>query len=366
MKQRILFIAPLPPPVHGSAVVSRQIKDSVVINDAFICDWVNLSASRRTEELWKNKPVKLLRISAAFTKTLVLLLRHRYDLCYLAITCHGRPFLKDAPFVLLCKLFGRRIVIHQHNKGMDNDVSRWPFSFMLPLVYKNVSVILLSKRLYHDIGKVVPETNVLVCPNGIQVDNRFRAVAGQPSTPRLLFLSNLMESKGVWVLLEALQKLNERGYDFCCTFAGGQTREISFERFASEVKSHNLEKQVVCRGALFDEEKEQCFRDADLFVFPSYNECFPLVILEAMSYGLPVVTTDEGGIPDIVEDGVTGIVIEKNNPQSLADEIARLLDDETLRHDLGAAGRLRLESGFTQEVFEHNMLSCLQACIEKR
>lgn len=61
------------------------------------------------------------------------------------------------------------------------------------------------------------------------------------------------------------------------------------------------------------------------------NECFPLVILEAMEYKLPVISTNEGGIPDIVKDGENGLICEKQNPYSLADCIAKLLDDEELR-----------------------------------
>ena len=85
----ILFIVPLPPPVHGSAMVSQQIRDSHVINDAFRCDYVNLSTSRRMDEIGKRNPIKLWRMVSAFIKTFWLLLTRRYSLCYLAITCHG-------------------------------------------------------------------------------------------------------------------------------------------------------------------------------------------------------------------------------------------------------------------------------------
>ncbi|MBO4447493.1 MAG: glycosyltransferase family 4 protein [Bacteroidales bacterium] len=364
-KLRVLFVLPLPPPVHGSAVVSSQIKHSVIVNDAFCCDWVNLSTSRSTEELWKRKPVKLFRFLASFFKTFALLLTHRYDLCYLSITCHGEPFLKDAPFVLLCKLFGRRVVIHQHNKGMAGDVSRWPYSFILPWVYRNSKVILLSKILYSDIERIVPESNVLICPNGIKVSGDYEKRTGRAKVPGLLFLSNLIESKGVLVLLDALQILKKRNYAFNCTFVGGQTREISFERFSNEVRRRNLEDSVICRGPLFGDEKVKCLRAADIFVFPSFyaNECFPLVVLEAMSYGLPVVSTGEGGIPDMVEDGITGLITEKNNSRSLSDAIARLLDDNGLSLKLGEAGRLRLEKMYTEEIFERNILTCLNRCI---
>ena len=164
---KILFIAPLPPPVHGSAMVSQYIKDSQLVNEQYDCDFVNLSTSRRMDEIGKGGIKKLLRFVGAYLTLLWKLLTRRYDLCYLAITCHGVGFLKDAPFVLLCKLFRRRVLIHQHNKGMSRYVDRWPYRWLLPLVYRHTKVMLLSWHLYDDISRVVKRDQVVVCANGI-------------------------------------------------------------------------------------------------------------------------------------------------------------------------------------------------------
>jgi hypothetical protein len=160
---KILFIAPLPPPVHGSAMVSQYIKDSRLVNEQFDCDFVNLSTSRRMDEIGKGGIKKLLRFVGAYFALLWKLLTRRYDLCYLAITCHDMGFLKDAPFVLLCKLFRRRVLIHQHNKGMSRCVDRWPYRWLLPLVYRNTTVMLLSWHLYDDIASVVKREQVVIC-----------------------------------------------------------------------------------------------------------------------------------------------------------------------------------------------------------
>ena len=169
---RILYLAPLPPPIHGSAMVSEQIRNSKVVLEAFDGDFVNISTSRKMCEIGKGGQwltlQKTIRFLVSFLKTLGLLLTHRYDLCYCAITCHGSGFLKDAPFVLLCKLFRRKILIHQHNRGMAKDVDRPIYHWLLPLVYKNTKVILLSWYLYPDIERVVKRENILVCPNGIK------------------------------------------------------------------------------------------------------------------------------------------------------------------------------------------------------
>lgn len=108
------------------------------------------------------------------------------------------------------------------------------------------------------------------------------------------------------------------------------------------------------------------WKDADIFIFPTYyhNECFPLVILEAMEQGLSVISTNEGGIPDIIYNGNSGYTVEKNNPMALASAIERLLKDPELSNSMGKAGRKLFEEKFTEEVFEKRMKECLERCME--
>lgn len=380
---RILFITPLPPPVHGSAMVSQYIRDSHLVQGEFDCDFVNLSTSRRMDEIGKGGVKKLLRFIGAYFAVFFKLLTHRYDLCYLAITCHGMGFLKDAPFVLLCKLFGRKVVIHQHNKGMSNCVDRWPFRWLLPLVYKNTKVILLSWYLYPDIEKVVKKEQILICPNGIPSlgnDLQSTVYSQQPlsygnityntqhiaqSVPRLLFLSNLIPSKGVYVLLDACKVLKEKGLQFVCDFVGGETKEISRIIFETAVRERGLEGIVCYQGPKYGEEKEQCFAQSDIFVFPTfyYNECFPLVLLEAMQWSLPLVSSDEGGIPDIIKDGVNGFICERKDSLSLAAALEMLIKDSILRQQMGEKGYQRYKEEYTLPCFEHKFVEVIQNCL---
>ena len=462
---KILFIAPLPPPVHGSAMVSQYIKDSLLVNEAFDCDFVNLSTSRRMDEIGKGGIKKILRFVGAYLTLLWKLLTRRYDLCYLAITCHDMGFLKDAPFVLLCKLFRRRVLIHQHNKGMSGCVERWPYRWLLPLVYRNTTVMLLSWHLYDDIAKVVKREQVVVCANGIpqqscdeneddndnvdhttqelshtdfnenenENENCLRNVAlnltqtsqnsrnyiseqdnqreldtktqnlqvaaplqasgvsainddenedenencaaelqansqqptanSQEPTAKILFLSNLIPSKGVYVLLDACKVLKDRGLQFVCDFVGGETKEIDRATFEAAVKERDLEGIVCYHGPKYGEEKEEYWRRADIFVFPTFyfNECFPLVLLEAMQWRLPLVSSDEGGIPDIVKDGVNGFVCTRQDVQSLAEALEKLITDPILRQQMGEQGYQRYQEEFTLEAFERRFVAELKA-----
>ena len=371
---RILFICTLPPPIHGSAVVSQQIKDSRLINDSFDCDWVNLGTSRRMDEIGTRTLAKPFRFIKAWLRTLWLLITHRYALCYLAITCHGVGFLKDAPFMLLARLFCKRQVIHQHNKGMAKDVDRWPFRWLFPLCYKNVKVILLSWHLYPDIEKVVKKEDVFICPNGIKVvgskvqgsHQLLRKDSETNRVPRLLFLSNLIESKGVFVLLDALKILKDEGYSFICNFVGGETKEIDTKRFNEAVERRGLCGMAVYVGRKYGEDKETELENTDVFVFPTYyeNETFGLVNLEAMAHRKPIVATNEGGIPDVVKNGVNGLICEREDPSSLARCIEKLICDPLLRHQMGEMGYRILHEKFTDMVFEERIKEILTTCCD--
>lgn len=379
---RILLITPLPPPVHGSAMVSQYIKDSQLVQGEFECDFVNLSTSRRMDEIGKGGVKKLLRFIGSYFTVFFKLLCRRYDLCYLAITCHGMGFLKDAPFVLLCKLFRRKVVIHQHNKGMSGCVDKQPYKWLLPLVYRNTRVILLSWYLYPDIEKVVSREQVLICPNGIPCSNEDVDVTlsaslvslkeGQCSTHyanektlRLLFLSNLIPSKGVYVLLDACKMLRERGLQFVCDFVGGETKEIDRATLEAAVKVRGLDDVVYYHGPKYGEEKECYWRNADIFVQPTFEDCFPLTIVEAMQHGKPVVSTDEGAIPDLVKNGENGFVSERKDSNSLAVALEKLIIDSNLCRQMGEKGYQRYKEEYTLETFERKFVEVIKACCKR-
>lgn len=361
-KPHVLFIVPLPPPVHGSAMVSRILKDSEEVKRFCCPSFVNLSTSRKMEEIGRHSWRKAIRFVGLYVKVLFRLLFRRWDACYLAITSHGIGFLKDAPFVMLCKLFAPQVILHLHNKGLEKDIGRWPYRWLMPRVFRHTEVILLSERLYADVASVVGWEQVHICPNGLssplpEVEQRHSSV------PHLLFLSNLMESKGVLVLLDACRILREKGLSFVCDMVGGETQEFSRCRLEEEIRQRGVEGMVLYHGPQYGADKERFFQRADIFVQPTYEDCFPLTIVEAMQHGLPVVSTDEGAIPDLVTDGVNGFVCPRKEVDGLVNAIEKLLKDSELRKQMGKNGRFRYKERYTEEAFEQTFRHILSVIL---
>ena len=165
--------------------------------------------------------------------------------------------------------------------------------------------------------------------------------------------------------MDACKQLKEQGYVFQCDFVGGETADMNAECFKRECEQRGITDCVTYHGRKYGEEKLTFFQQADIFVLPTFNECFPLVLLEAMEQSLPCISSAIGGTPEIVDEGKTGFLVPCRKVQPLAERIGLLLKDETLRKQLGKAGRAKFEREYTLLRFEENIKRCLEICLLK-
>lgn len=358
-RPRILFILHLPPPVHGAALVGSFLKESALVNGMFDARYVNLSASESLEQVGRfsfGKVRSVFRLLAEVRRTLRA---GRPDLVYMTPSSRMPGLLKDALVARLVRRKGCRVILHFHNKGVASRQDRFVDDRLYRVLFRDASVILLSALLYPDIRKYVPTERVSCCANGVSVPD---VAHRSGSVPRILFLSNMIRSKGVSVLIEACRILKERGVAFRCRLVGALSADYPGDSLAAEIRAKGLGDFVTYEGPRYGEEKWTAFSESELFAFPSHypDECFPLVVLEAMGAGLPVVTTDEGAIPEMVRDGEDGIICPKKDPAALADALERLLADPVLRNRMGESAKDRYRSSYTLDRFERNIVGILK------
>ena len=208
----------------------------------------------------------------------------------------------------------------------------------------------------------VSARRVETIPNG--VDDSCIAVAGAVATgaaeasmhiPKILTIARLAPEKGIDVLLEVAAELLAQDVEFELHVLGdGPSREALVE----QAKALAIESVTTFHGHTAD--VSPYLRDADVFVLPSRSEGLPTAAIEAMAASLPVVATDVGGVPEVVEDEVTGVLVSrrglngsKPEPDSaaMAAAVLRLIRDPSAARKMGEAGRKRFEEQFTAEVF---------------
>jgi glycosyltransferase involved in cell wall biosynthesis len=370
-KPKVLFILHLPPPIHGAAVAGSYIKNSVTINQALEAEYINLATNTTLSQTGKASFKKVKAFLVLLLSVVTRLSRNQFDVCYITLTAGGPAFYKDFIVVALVKLFRTKIIYHFHNKGVasasKNGITRAMFRF----VFKNSKSILLSPHLYPDIQQYVKEQDVYYCPCGIPAQdvfsNKDSLINDKPERCTLLFLSNMMYEKGVYVLLDAAKELKGRKLNFECHFIGAWS-DIKESDFEQKVQENNLAGIVFAHGPKYGIDKHSFFCKADVFVFPTFYhyETFGLVNLEAMQYKLPVVSTPEGGIPDVVADGKTGFLVPQKDPKALADALEVLIRNPSLRTKMGQEGIKRFETFFTLDHFESRITEILREVSNKQ
>ncbi|MGH9845898.1 MAG: glycosyltransferase family 4 protein [Blastocatellia bacterium] len=179
------------------------------------------------------------------------------------------------------------------------------------------------------------------------------SMSEEPVAPVLLAVGRLVEKKGFPFLIEACRLLKDRGYQFQCQLIGGVGP--CARRVASLVHELGLENTVVMRPVVTQEELRQIYQQATLFTLPSQiaenndRDGIPNVLVEAMASGLPVVSTNISGIPELIEHGVSGLLVPQKDACALAEAIAELLDAPALRQQLGSAAREKVCRLFNAE-----------------
>ena len=235
---------------------------------------------------------------------------------------------------------GKKVILHVHGGGFADFFDRGSLSLKRRISARLAAadlVIGLSDGWQSRLKGMSPGADVRVLTNPVDVLAYREATRLRPQQQatggRLLFLGALVKRKGVLDLIEAVTRVADERPDVVLELAGS----ASTARLRKLVDSKGVHKNVRFLGWIQDSDKLAAFGRAHVLVLPSYIEGLPVVLLEAMAAGLPVVASRVGGIPDLVEDGVNGFLIEPGDVKALSESILRLLTDTELRHSMGAA-----------------------------
>ena len=370
-KPRILFIMLMPPPIHGAAMVGKYIHDSKLVKTSFNCHFENMMLASSLEDIGKGRIKKILNLAFQLKRFKQAIKEFQPNIVYITPNAAGGAFYKDfiiVQYIKHCikkyiKDNNSKIAIHYHNKGVSKKQNKILDNILYKKFFKGLKVILLANALYKDVEKYVTKENIFICPNGIpETFSQEPTIERHNKIPKILFLSNLIISKGVLVLLDSLKILKDHSIPFCCDIVGGETAELNAMKLAKEINKRGLHQAVHYAGCKYGKEKQEVLKNTDIFTFPTFycNEAFPLVILEAMEYKLPVISTNEGGITEMIENGVNGLICERQNAQSLAEALKKLLLNKNLRIQYGENGYKKFKLKYTLHSFELNLVSVLK------
>jgi glycosyltransferase involved in cell wall biosynthesis len=176
---------------------------------------------------------------------------------------------------------------------------------------------------------------VAYIPNGVEPRFFIPREYRDSNALRLLYAGTWLDQRGIFYIRDALRNLAARIPGLTMTFAGCGVPSEEIQRFFG----NELANQVVVRPVVGSERVQELYAEHDVFLFPSLMEGLPSVLLEAMATGMPVITTETCGMPDVVENGYNGILIPPANAASIEEAVLRLAKSRELRQELGQAAR---------------------------
>ena len=282
----------------------------------------------------------------ALCRVFLLLVQGRVALLHVHSAAYG-SFWRKAALCALAFAFRVPYLFHLHDGRFpvfyQRGCNRLAKSWVRAVLRKAARVVVLTPRWRDQVRSIEPAARIAILGNPVAVSMPVRP---SPRPARsVLFLNWLHRDKGVLDLMHAIPEVLRSVPEATFVLAGSG----DVDSMRSLARSLGVEHAVRWPGWVDGAEKNHLLREADAFVLPSYYEGLPLGVLEAMACGVPVVATAVGGIPDVIEDRVNGLLVGPGEPEALARAIVTLLTDDALRVRLREAAHRDVRKRFSPE-----------------
>jgi glycosyltransferase involved in cell wall biosynthesis len=294
---------------------------------------------------------------AGIMKLIKILITNSIDIVHIHCGDIPSPYRKYI-FFKISRWFKCSVILHLHGALFieQYQVASGFWKLRLQRFFEGADkVICLSQTWSDAIGGLFPRSNRVVVPNGILLPEKSKINAKTPNeTTQILFLGLIGPRKGVFDLLTVIKRLVEEGYDIRLSIGGNG----DVAKLKDRLSLPQLKRRVHYLGWIEEDQKDYLLAGSDIFTLPSYGEGMPVSIIEAMAYGLAVISTPVGGIPELVDDGVTGYLVKPGDIEDLYEKLKILIEQADLRVEMGRNGRLKVEDGYNI-VKNYKAISCI-------
>lgn len=261
-----------------------------------------------------------------------------YDIVHVHFSL-GTTARRKVPFVKVAKALGKKVIIHLHCGSQIHEIWNKDYSYLFSVA--DVS-LLLSENLLHMVEEHTGKgRDYRVCYNPCPQISKEPVLQKKK---QILFSGTLYAGKGYQDLIRAFAKIAKKYPDWNVVLAGNG--EVEKGRAIS--KELGIANQVAFLGWVSGEQKDKVFRESMIFCLPSYAEGFPMAVLDAWAYGLPVITTPVGGIPDVAKDGENMLLFNPGDIDALAHQLEKMIIDENLRNRIALASLDFAENKYNQ------------------
>ena len=350
----ILIMASTPPPYGGGEIMCEILVRGLKKESNHRIIHINTSDNRGNANRGK---IDLVNVGKGLWDLIHLIkdtLTYKPDIVYIPIAKSFIAFFRDSLYIISSSLLGVEVISHLHggyfelNKG--NKLKELFVNFVLKRVH---TLLVLGENIKQRLKKQLQIQNFVVLYNGISpiIQEKSDENKEQDEQFHVLFIGNLRGSKGVFDILKAIPLVLQETDQIDFWFAGEWPSDQEKDYALNLIKQNGIEKHVKFWGLITGEEKSEFFNRGNVLVHPTYYDGQPIVLLEAMSVGLPIISTDIGSIAETVIDNKNGFIIPTGSPDKIAEKILLLYRDGKLRMAMSAMSKKIYETKFTEEVF---------------
>lgn len=261
-----------------------------------------------------------------------------------------RAWWRDLAYLIAARLCGARVVYQVHGGDLPRRFAarHLPAPLLRKALRLPDAVVVLASGELAAYREFVPGQRILAMPNGIDFDacraRRARPPRRRDAPFQLLYVGRLARGKGLAETFEALALARRGGVSAELTVAGSGSEEAPLRKLAMQLGIADAVRFV---GPVFAEAKRALFESAEALLLPSHSEGLPYTLLEAMAAGLPVIATPVGAIPDVVDEGVHGLLVPVGDTAAIAAAIAKIAARPALVAAMGIAARRRIARRYT-------------------
>ncbi len=369
------FISGTLPPITGGEFYNYQLYSHLTTEGIYV-DYINLHKIRLLFKLniipvFGDVLVNLLVFILIFRKLNFLVIQDQYFGPYLILTNFIQKFIRK----------GRNVLIVHHFDKYDSQkygaLPRHILNYPLDVIREISSVFFAEKIITNshfnkqeiESIRTLEEGLISILPPGLD-RNRFVKVEHQPrpvdnqfnGSKVILCIGHCIPRKGIIYLIEAFAKVDHCGFELC--IVGKLDKDVDYhKKVESLIFNLNLTKVVHLLNRVDQDALASLYSQADFFVLPSLKEGFGIVLLEAMHYGLPIITTNVSAMPELVEDGKNGFLVNPSDSDDLAIALSKLIHDSTLRQQMSECSLKRIEEGYHWEQVNSEFLSIVQEAL---
>lgn len=270
-------------------------------------------------------------------------------------------FLRKIFVLNIAKIFNKKVIFHSHIPKSDILFGLDSVNIINSLIQKTLNkadlLISLSSFWKNALESKCSNKNTSVIYNPVEI-KLINEIKRDNQCINLLFMGRIEQRKGFFDLIEAAKLISNPDIKIK-VYGDGEINKAK-----KLVKDNNLSQIVEIFGWISGDKVSEVYNNADIVVLPSYNEGLPMTLLEAAAYGLPIISTPVGGIPDIVTDGVNGFLIQPGDYKALAEKIKILANDKELRKGMGQESyKIACEKFDTNKVVD-NLISIYNSLLQ--